>query len=136
VTSLRDRAKAPYDNWRQGRRRQDDHGGGAALPSQERQQRPASRILKPIRPIRFQIALVRKAERKRWPGRNLDGREINQPRDSKSSRRLSGWTDDLFESLTAASRWEIQFDREAMRELVALARRIDEIAPQPRSAIF
>jgi arsenite-transporting ATPase len=43
--------------------------------------------------------------------------------------RYRAWTDELFASLTGSSRWEIQFDREAMRELVALAPPgIDEIA--------
>jgi arsenite/tail-anchored protein-transporting ATPase len=43
--------------------------------------------------------------------------------------RYRAWTDELFETLTGNSRWEVQFDREAMRELVALAPPgIDEIA--------
>jgi arsenite-transporting ATPase len=43
--------------------------------------------------------------------------------------RYRAWTDELFAQLTGSSRWEIQFDREAMRELVALAPPgIDEIA--------
>ncbi|HYY41977.1 MAG TPA: ArsA family ATPase, partial [Pyrinomonadaceae bacterium] len=43
--------------------------------------------------------------------------------------RYRAWTDELFDTLTGGSRWEVQFDREAMRELVALAPPgIDEIA--------
>jgi arsenite-transporting ATPase len=43
--------------------------------------------------------------------------------------RFRAWTDELFASLTGGSRFEVQFDREAMRELVELAPPgIDEIA--------
>lgn len=62
--------------------------------------------------------------------RNLDGMEINPAaRFEDLKARYRAWTDELFASLTGSSRWEIQFDREAMRELVALAPPgIDEIA--------
>jgi arsenite-transporting ATPase len=44
-------------------------------------------------------------------------------------QRYRTWTDELFASLTGASRMEIKFDREAMRELVELTPPgIDEIA--------
>lgn len=61
---------------------------------------------------------------------NLDGMEINPAaRFEELKARYRAWTDELFNSLTGNSRWEIQFDREAMRELVALAPPgIDEIA--------
>ncbi|MBD0372617.1 MAG: ArsA family ATPase [Pyrinomonadaceae bacterium] len=69
--------------------------------------------------------------RKGLAGRaNLDGMEINPAaRFEELKTRYRAWTDELFASLTGNSRWEIQFDREAMRELVALAPPgIDEIA--------
>lgn len=61
---------------------------------------------------------------------NLDGMEINPvARFEALKTRYRAWTDELFAQLTGSSRWEIQFDREAMRELVALAPPgIDEIA--------
>lgn len=61
---------------------------------------------------------------------NLDGMEIDPiARFEELKNRYRQWTDKLFDSLTGNSRWEIQFDREAMRELVALAPPgIDEIA--------
>jgi arsenite-transporting ATPase len=61
---------------------------------------------------------------------NLDAKEIDPAaRFEELKERYRAWTDELFESLTGGSRWEIQFDREAMRELVALAPPgIDEIA--------
>jgi arsenite-transporting ATPase len=61
---------------------------------------------------------------------NLDAMEIDPgARFEELRKRYRAWTDDLFESLAGGSRWEIQFDREAMRELVALAPPgIDEIA--------
>jgi arsenite/tail-anchored protein-transporting ATPase len=61
---------------------------------------------------------------------NLDAMEINPATwFQKLKARYREWTDELFESLTAGSRWEIQFDREAMREIVQLAPPgIDEIA--------
>ncbi|HVF58170.1 MAG TPA: ArsA family ATPase [Pyrinomonadaceae bacterium] len=62
--------------------------------------------------------------------RNLDAMEIDPAaRFEELKERYRSWTDELFESLTGNSRWEIKFDREAMRELVALAPPgIDEIA--------
>jgi arsenite-transporting ATPase len=62
--------------------------------------------------------------------RNLDGMEINPAaRFEELKTRYRAWTDELFAQLTGNSRWEIQFDREAMRELVSLAPPgIDEIA--------
>jgi arsenite-transporting ATPase len=61
---------------------------------------------------------------------NLDAMEINPAAWFESlKQRYREWTDELFESLTAQSRWEIQFDREAMREIVQLAPPgIDEIS--------
>ncbi len=62
--------------------------------------------------------------------KNLDAMEIDPAaRFEELKERYRTWTDELFESLTSGSRWEIQFDREAMRELVALAPPgIDELA--------
>ncbi|HEV2762782.1 MAG TPA: TRC40/GET3/ArsA family transport-energizing ATPase, partial [Pyrinomonadaceae bacterium] len=61
---------------------------------------------------------------------NLDASEIDPARRFEELKeRYRSWTDALFESLTGGSRWEVKFDREAMRELVALAPPgIDEIA--------
>lgn len=61
---------------------------------------------------------------------NLDAMEINPAAWFESLKeRYRQWSDQLFESLTAQSRWEIQFDREAMREVVQLAPPgIDEIS--------
>ncbi|HYP53484.1 MAG TPA: ArsA family ATPase, partial [Pyrinomonadaceae bacterium] len=61
---------------------------------------------------------------------NLDAMEIDPARRFEELKeRYRSRTDALFESLTGGSRWEVQFDREAMRELVALAPPgIDEIA--------
>ncbi|MBV9923506.1 MAG: ArsA family ATPase [Acidobacteria bacterium] len=61
---------------------------------------------------------------------NLDAMELNPAaRFEELKERYRRWTDELFESLTGGSRWEVKFDREAMRELVALAPPgIDEIA--------
>ncbi len=61
---------------------------------------------------------------------NLDAVEVDPvARFDEMKLRFRTWTDELFESLTAGSRWEIQFDREAMRELISLAPPgIDEIA--------
>jgi arsenite-transporting ATPase len=61
---------------------------------------------------------------------NLDAIEIDPvARFEDLKKRYRAWTDELFASLTGNSRWEIQFDKEAMRELVALAPPgIDEIA--------
>jgi arsenite-transporting ATPase len=62
--------------------------------------------------------------------KNLDAMEIDAgARFEELKARYREWTDQLFASLTAGSRWEVQFDREAMRELAALAPPgIDEIA--------
>lgn len=62
--------------------------------------------------------------------KNLDAMEIDPAaRFEELKARYRAWTDELFASLTGGSRWEIQFDREAMRELVSLAPPgIDEIA--------
>ena len=62
--------------------------------------------------------------------KNLDASEIDpNARFEAMKDRYRAWTDELFESLTAGSRWEIQFDREAMREIISLAPPgIDEIA--------
>jgi arsenite-transporting ATPase len=62
--------------------------------------------------------------------RNLDAKEIDPAaRFDELKERYRRWTDELFESLTGGSRFEVQFDREAMRELVSLAPPgIDEIA--------
>jgi arsenite-transporting ATPase len=61
---------------------------------------------------------------------NLDAMEIDPGKwfdDLK--QRYRSWTDDLFDSLAAGSKLEVQFDREAMRELVELTPPgIDEIA--------
>ena len=61
---------------------------------------------------------------------NLDAMEIDPARRFEELKeRYRAWTDELFESLTGGSRFEVQFDREAMRELVSLAPPgIDEIA--------
>ncbi|HKC64943.1 MAG TPA: ArsA family ATPase [Pyrinomonadaceae bacterium] len=62
--------------------------------------------------------------------KNLDAMEIDPgARFEELKSRYRAWTDELFTSLSGGSRWEIQFDREAMRELVSLAPPgIDEIA--------
>ncbi|HYH87577.1 MAG TPA: ArsA family ATPase, partial [Pyrinomonadaceae bacterium] len=50
--------------------------------------------------------------------KNLDAKEIDPAaRFEELKERYRKWTDELFESLTGGSRWEVQFDREAMREL-------------------
>jgi arsenite-transporting ATPase len=62
--------------------------------------------------------------------KNLDAMEID-PGEwfEELKQRYRTWTDELFDSLTGASRMEIKFDREAMRELVELTPPgIDEIA--------
>ena len=61
---------------------------------------------------------------------NLDAMEIDPAaRFEELKERYRAWTDELFAQLAGGSRWEIQFDREAMRGLVALAPPgIDEIA--------
>ncbi|HEV2708332.1 MAG TPA: ArsA family ATPase [Pyrinomonadaceae bacterium] len=62
--------------------------------------------------------------------KNLDAMEIDPAaRFEELKERYRRWTDELFATLTGGSRWEVQFDREAMREMVALAPPgIDEIA--------
>ena len=61
---------------------------------------------------------------------NLDAKEIDPAaRFEELKERYRRWTDELFEQLTGGSRFEVRFDREAMRELVSLAPPgIDEIA--------
>jgi arsenite-transporting ATPase len=61
---------------------------------------------------------------------NLDAMEINPAAWFESLKeRYRAWADELFDSLAAQSRWQIQFDREAMREIVQLAPPgIDEIS--------
>ena len=61
---------------------------------------------------------------------NLDAMEIDPGKwFEELKQRYRSWTDELFDSLTGASRMEIKFDREAMRELVELTPPgIDEIA--------
>jgi len=61
---------------------------------------------------------------------NLDAMEIDPGEWFEELKtRYRTWTDELFASLTGASRMEIKFDREAMRELVELTPPgIDEIA--------
>jgi arsenite-transporting ATPase len=61
---------------------------------------------------------------------NLDAMEINPvARFEELKNRYRAWTDELFTALTGDSRWEVKFDREAMREIVELAPPgIDEIA--------
>lgn len=62
--------------------------------------------------------------------KNLDGMEIDPGKwFEELKQRYRSWTDDLFISLSGRSGMEIQFDREAMRELVELTPPgIDEIA--------
>jgi arsenite/tail-anchored protein-transporting ATPase len=62
--------------------------------------------------------------------KNLDAMEIDPgARFEELKTRYRTWTDELFTQLAGGSHWEIQFDREAMRELVSLAPPgIDEIA--------
>lgn len=62
--------------------------------------------------------------------RNLDAMEIDPGKwFEELKQRYRVWTDDLFTSLSGRSGMEIQFDREAMRELVELTPPgIDEIA--------
>ena len=62
--------------------------------------------------------------------RNLDGIEIDPAaRFQQFKERYQKWSDEWFDSLTGESGWEIQFDRDAMREIMTLAPPgIDEIA--------
>jgi arsenite/tail-anchored protein-transporting ATPase len=69
--------------------------------------------------------------RKRVAGhKNLDAMEIDPGEWFEDlKQRYRAWTDDLFTSLSGRSGMQIQFDREAMRELVELTPPgIDEIA--------
>ncbi|HEV7890370.1 MAG TPA: ArsA family ATPase, partial [Pyrinomonadaceae bacterium] len=61
---------------------------------------------------------------------NLDAREVDPAaRFEELKERYRRWTDELFDSLGGGSRFEVKFDREAMRELVSLAPPgMDEIA--------
>jgi arsenite/tail-anchored protein-transporting ATPase len=61
---------------------------------------------------------------------NLDAKEIDPAaKFEELKERYRQWADELFEMLAGGSRWEVKFDREAMRELVALAPPgMDEIA--------
>jgi arsenite/tail-anchored protein-transporting ATPase len=62
--------------------------------------------------------------------KNLDAMEIDPGKwFEELKQRYRSWTDDLFTSLSGRAGMEIQFDREAMRELVELTPPgIDEIA--------
>ena len=62
--------------------------------------------------------------------KNLDGMEIDPGKwFEELKQRYRTWTDDLFASISGRGGMEIQFDREAMRELVELTPPgIDEIA--------
>lgn len=62
--------------------------------------------------------------------KNLDGMEIDPGKwFDELKQRYRSWTDELFASLSGRAGMEIQFDREAMRELVELTPPgIDEIA--------
>ena len=70
-------------------------------------------------------------EMKRGVGgvKNLDGMEIDAlARFDEFKNRYHQWADTLFDTLDKASGWEIQFDREAVREIITLAPPgIDEI---------
>ena len=61
---------------------------------------------------------------------NLDAKEIDPAAKFEELKgRYRAWADELFATLAGGSRWQVQFDREAMRELVALAPPgMDEIA--------
>jgi arsenite-transporting ATPase len=61
---------------------------------------------------------------------NLDAREVDPAaRFEELKERYRRWTDEMFDSLAGGSRFEVKFDREAMRELVSLAPPgMDEIA--------
>jgi len=61
---------------------------------------------------------------------NLDGVEINAVEMFEEFKnRYRTWIEEIFDSLTAGSNWNVEFDREAMQELIALAPPgIDEIA--------
>ncbi len=61
---------------------------------------------------------------------NLDGIEINAiAKFDELKNRYRKWIEEIFASLTGGSNWQVQFDREAMQELISLAPPgIDEIA--------
>jgi arsenite/tail-anchored protein-transporting ATPase len=61
---------------------------------------------------------------------NLDAKEIDPTaKFEELKERYRRWADELFEMLAGGSRWQVKFDREAMRELVSLAPPgMDEIA--------
>ncbi len=61
---------------------------------------------------------------------NLDAMEIDPAARFEAFKgRFDAWTEKLFSSLTGNSRWTVQFEPEAMREIMALAPPgIDEIA--------
>ena len=61
---------------------------------------------------------------------NLDAVEINSvARFDDLKKRYHKWIEEIFTSLTGGSNWEVQFDREAMQQLIALAPPgIDEIS--------
>jgi arsenite-transporting ATPase len=65
---------------------------------------------------------------------NLDAMEINPARWLDSLKQnYRERVDELFESLSTGSRWQIQFDREAMREMIELTPPgLDEIAALSR----
>ena len=61
---------------------------------------------------------------------NLDGIEIDSIETFESlKQRYRRWIDEIFTALTGGSNWQVEFDREAMQELIALAPPgMDEIA--------
>ncbi|HZI20374.1 MAG TPA: ArsA family ATPase [Pyrinomonadaceae bacterium] len=61
---------------------------------------------------------------------NLDAKEIDPTaKFEELKERYRLWADELFAAVAGGSRWQVQFDREAMRELVTLAPPgMDEIA--------
>jgi len=61
---------------------------------------------------------------------NLDAIEINAVAQFEQlKKRYQQWVADIFAALTGGTNWEVQFDREAMQELISLAPPgIDEIA--------
>ena len=61
---------------------------------------------------------------------NLDAIEINATaRFDELKNRYRKWIEEIYTSLTGGANWEVQFDREAMQELISLAPPgIDEIA--------
>jgi arsenite-transporting ATPase len=61
---------------------------------------------------------------------NLDGVEVNAlAKFEQLQQRYQTWVDDIFSAITGDGNWQVQFDREAMRDLITLAPPgIDEIA--------